>query len=223
MINPLINAGIYAFVFKIIFHASSRPIPYVVFLLTNLTFWNFFANGLLSATGSVTGNAALLAKIYFPRMVLPTAAIMARLIDFAFSVFVLSIVIALYGVPVQSTLVIVPVILLIQVAFTWGVGLILSAVNVLYRDVTQLIGLILMVWFYLTPVMYRVTAVPQPLRGLLLLNPVGATVDAERNVLYTGHLVHPHSLEVAGLVTIGTLVVGWWVFRRLEPLFAEVM
>ena len=89
IINPLVMALIFSFLFTVIFHASSKPIPYVVFLLTGLTFWNLFANSLMSATGSIAGNAALLSKLYFPRVVIPTAAVMARFIDFLFSVFAL--------------------------------------------------------------------------------------------------------------------------------------
>ncbi|MDA8193227.1 MAG: ABC transporter permease [Thermaerobacter sp.] len=223
IINPLVTAGIFSFVFQVIFHASSKPIPYVVFLLSGLTFWNFFTNGMMSATVSVSGNAALLAKIYFPRVVLPTAAILARLIDFAFSALILLVFIVLYRVPVHWTLVFLPLVLLVQIGFTLGVGFIVAALNVLYRDVTQLVGLLLMAWFYFSPIMYRITVVPARIRPFLLLNPMGATVEAERNLLFTGHLLHPHYLDAAVVSTVAVLAVGYWIFRRVEPLFAEVM
>jgi len=223
IINPLVSAGIYGFVFGLIFHASSKPIPYVVFLLTNLTFWNLFANGVMSATGSISGNAALLAKIYFPRVVLPTASVLARLIDFLFSALVLLIFIAIYRVPVHWQLIALPAVLLIQLAFTLGISYLVAALNVLYRDVSQLIGLILMIWIYLSPVMYRVSSVPAKLRMFLLINPMGAVLEAERNLLFLGHLHHPHYLDLAAATALVTLIIGWWVFHRIEPLFAEVM
>lgn len=223
IINPLVSAGIYGFVFGLIFHASSKPIPYVVFLLTNLTFWNLFANGVMSATGSISGNAALLAKIYFPRVVLPTASVLARLIDFLFSALVLLIFIAIYRVPVHWQLIALPAVLLIQLAFTLGIAYLVAALNVLYRDVSQLIGLILMIWIYLSPVMYRVSSVPAKLRMFLLINPMGAVLEAERNLLFLGHLHHPHYLDLAAVTALVTLLIGWWVFHRIEPLFAEVM
>lgn len=223
IINPLVNAGIYGFVFGVIFHASSKPIPYVVFLLTGLTFWNLFANGMMSATGSVSGNAALLAKIYFPRIVLPTASVLARLIDFMFSALVLTIFIAIYHVPVHWQLVWIPLILLIQVFFTIGIGYMVAALNVLYRDVNQLIGLVLMAWFYFSPVMYRLSGVPKAFQPLILLNPMGATLEAERNLLYSGHLHHPHYLDLAIGVTVLVVFLGYRLFKRIEPLFAEVM
>lgn len=223
IINPLISSAIYGFVFGLIFHATSKPIPYVVFLLTNLTFWNLFANGIMSATTSVSGNAALLAKIYFPRVVLPTASVAARLIDFLFSLLVLFVFIGIYRVPIHWQVVFLPVILVVQLIFTLGIAYLVAALNVLYRDMGQLIGLILMIWIYLSPVMYQVSKAPEHIRRLLLLNPMGAVIEGERNLLFTGHLLHPHYLDLAAGLAILTWTVGWYVFHRIEPLFAEVM
>ncbi len=223
LVNPLVSAGIYGFVFGVIFHASSKPIPYVVFLLTNLTFWNLFANGIISATTSVSGNAALLAKIYFPRVVLPTAAVLARLIDFLFSLVVLAVIIAVYRVPIHWQLLWLPAMMVIQLVFTLGIAFMVAALNVLYRDVTQLIGLVLMVWIYFSPVMYRISSVPAKLRVLLLVNPMGAVLESERNEIFLGHLLHPHYLDLAAGTALMTLGLGWYVFHRIEPLFAEVM
>jgi ABC-type polysaccharide/polyol phosphate export systems, permease component len=140
IINPLFTAAIFSFVFGTIFHAPNKPIPYIVFLLTGLTFWNFFGNSVNSGAVSITGNAALLAKIYFPRVVLPTAAVLARLIDFLFSCVVLAVFIGLYRVPIHwSTLWLVPL-LGLQLVFTLGIAYLVAAANVLYRDVTQLFG-----------------------------------------------------------------------------------
>lgn len=223
LINPLVTALIFSFVFQDIFHASSKPIPYVVFLLSGLTFWNFFANALMSATSSVTGNAQLLAKLYFPRVVLPTASVLARLIDFLFSVIVLLAFIAVFRVPLHWTFLWLPVILAVQLVFTLGIAYITAALNVLYRDMTQLIGLLLMVWMYLSPVMYKVSAVPVSLQALLLLNPMGSFIEAERGLLFAGHLVHPIYLWSAVIWTVFVYAVGLRLFKRVEPLFAEIM
>ncbi|MBX5466952.1 MAG: ABC transporter permease [Firmicutes bacterium] len=223
IINPLATAGIFGFVFGVIFHAASQSVPYVVFLLTGLTFWNLFANGVMSATVSVTGNAALLAKIYFPRVVLPTAAVLARFIDFLFSLFVLAVFVALYRVPVHwSALAVVPVVV-VEMLFTLGVGYMTAALNVLYRDVNQLVGLLLMVWMYLSPVMFTVAQVPASLRPILLLNPMGGLIQAERDLLFTGHLTDATYLWTAGSWTALVFVGGLYLFKRIEPLFAEVM
>lgn len=224
LINPLVTAGIYGFVFGIIFHArASNSVPYVVFLLTGLTFWNLFANGVMSATNSISGNAALLAKLYFPRVVLPTAAILARLIDFGFSLVVLLVFILIYRVPLHWTALFLIPLLVLQTVFTMGIGYMAAALNVLYRDVNQLVGLLLMVWMYLSPVMYAVSGVPDSLKNVLLLNPMGAMLLAERDVIFSGTLAYPEVLWVAGAWTAFVFLAGLTLFKRLEPLFAEVM
>lgn len=223
LINPLAIAAIYGFVFGVIFHAASGTIPYPVFLLTGLTFWNFFGNGLMSATVSVSGNAALLAKIYFPRVILPTAAVLARLIDFLFSLLILIVFILIYHVPVHWTAFWVIPLLGLQVALTLGVGYILAALNVLYRDMNQLIGLLLMVWIYFSPVMYAITGHSQTIQDVLLMNPMGAILQSERDLIFVGYLTEPVFLWAAAGWTALAVVGGLALFKRIEPLFSEVM
>jgi len=224
LINPLVTAVIFSFVFQDIFHASSKPVPYVVFLLSGLTFWNFFNNGVYSATGSVTGNAQLLAKLYFPRVVLPTAAVLARLIDFAFGMVILLVFFALYRVPLHWTgFILIAPILLLQVIFTMGISFMTSALNVLYRDMSQLIGLVLMVWMYMSPVMYHPSSAPAELRPVFYINPIGAMISAEKDLLFTGHISHPAYLWFAVMWTALVYAGGLRLFKRIEPLFAEVM
>ena len=223
IINPLVTAAIFGFVFGVIFHASSKPIPYVVFMLTGITFWNFFANGVMSAVGSISGNAALLAKIYFPRIVLPTASVLARFIDFMFSLLVLIVFIFIYHTPIYWSSLWIPVILVLQVFFTLGIGYLVAALNVLYRDVNQLVGLILLVWMYFSPVMYPVTNLKPSLRSILLMNPMGSLLQMERDVIFTGHLQYPLFAWVALTWTVFVFFGGISLFRRIEPLFAEVM
>ncbi len=223
LINPLVMAAIYSFVFGTIFHVSSGPLPYVVFLLTGFTFWNFLNNGLMSATASVTGNAQLLAKLYFPRVVLPAAAVIARLIDFAFSFVILLIFCLIYGVSIRWTVVFLPVVLLVQMVFVLGLGFLLAALNVLLRDISQLIGLVLLMWMYLTPVMYRASKIPVNLRTLFFLNPMSSFLELERDLMFSGKVSDPMLIAIAVGWTVVSYVVGLTVFRRVEPLFAEVM
>ena len=223
ILNPLITAGIFEFLFGVIFHTSSGSIPYVVFLLTGLTFWNFFANGLMSATGCITGNASMLAKIYFPRIVLPTASVLARFIDFLFSLLVLVVFILLYHVPVHWTALWVLPLLGLQVAFTLGIAYLFAALNVLYRDMTQLVGLVLMMWMYLSPVMYAASTLNSTLQGLLLMNPMGGILQAERDLIFVGHVTQAPFLWSAAAWAGLAFVGGLAIFKRVEPLFAEVM
>ena len=223
IINPLITAAIFTFLFSVVFRASSGSVPYVVFLITGLTFWNFFANGVMSATGCIAGSAGLLAKIYFPRVVLPTASVFARLIDLLFSLVVMVAFILIYRVPIHWTALWVIPLLGVQLVFTLGIAYLFASLNVLYRDMTQLVGLILMVWMYLSPVMYAATTVSTGLQGVLLMNPMGGLLQAMRDLIFTGHITDMPFVWSAFAWSIFTFVAGLAVFKRIEPLFAEVM
>ena len=223
LINPLVMAVIYSFVFGTIFHVVSPHMPYLVFLLTGLTFWNVLNNGLMSATASVSGNAQLLAKLYFPRVVLPTAAILARLIDFAFSFVILLIFVAVYRVPLYWTVLLLPLVLIPQMFFTLGLGFLLAALNVLYRDISQLIALVLLMWMYLTPVMYHASSIPSNLQVIFYLNPMGSFIELERQLMFTGRITDPTYVWTIIIWTLFVYAIGLRVFKRIEPLFAEVM
>lgn len=223
IINPLLTAAIFSFVFTEIFHARSEPIPYVVFLLTGLTFWGLFANGINSATGSITSNAPLLAKVYFPRVALPTAAMLARLIDFGFSLLVLGVFVLIYRTPLHWTALWIAPVLGLQIMFTLGICYLAASSNVLYRDVTQLTGLVLMIWMWLSPVMYSIDNVSPQIRTILLANPMGALLQAERELLFTGRLTNLPFLWAAAAWTCAVFFTGLATFKRIEPLFAEVM
>lgn len=223
LINPLLTAAIYGFVFGVILHSNSGSIPFVVFMIMGLTFWNIFNNGVMSATTSITGSAALLAKIYFPRIVLPTASVIARLIDFLFSVLILVVLILVYHVPIYLAGFWIIPILVIQLVFTLGISYLVAALNVLYRDVSQLAALLLMMWMWFSPVMYAVNTLPNWVQSILLLNPMGAFLQAERDVLFTGHLTVTPYLWAAAAWSAFVFIAGVVVFKRMEPLFSEVM
>lgn len=223
LINPLLTAGIYGFVFGVILHSNSGAVPFVVFLLTGLTFWNVFNNGVVSATASITGSASLLAKIYFPRVVLPTASVVARLIDFLFSLVILVVFILIYRVPIHVQGLWVLPILVVQILFTLGVAYLAAALNVLYRDVSQLVGLLLMIWMWLSPVLYAVNTLPNWVQSILLINPMGSFIQSERDLIFTGHLTGAPYLWAAVAWSVFVFVAGVALFKRLEPLFAEVM
>ena len=224
MVNPFLSAFIYTFIFGTILHTgTSGGQPYVVFILTGFTFWNLFANGLSSATGSITGSASLLAKLYFPRVVLPAAAVLARLIDFLFSLGILGIFVAAYRIPVHWTVFWLIPLVLLELVFAWGMAFLLSGLNVVYRDVTQLLGLVLMIWTWLAPVMIAVNGRGVWIQSVFLLDPMGGIIQAERDVIFSGTLTSPVSVASAVAFTAFVFIGGLAVFKRIEPLFSEVL
>jgi len=224
IINPLLMAIIWSFVFSYIFRAKGLDgIPYVVFLFCGLTYWNLFSNSLNSAATSLTGNAMLLSKVYFPRVILPLSAVIARSVDFLFSVLVLVILFWYYDIsPVLNVGVIIPL-LIIQLIYTIGWAFIVSSLNVLYRDVAQLLNILLMFWLYLSPIFYVLEQVPEKVRDFFAFNTIGVLVDMQRNNILVGEPVDWGLIIISFLISIGVLAAGYLVFRWLEPLFAEVM
>ncbi|WP_242868745.1 ABC transporter permease [Desulfotomaculum copahuensis] len=224
IINPLLMAIIWAFVFSHIFRAASlNNVPYVVFLFCGLTYWNLFGNSLSTATTSLTGNAMLLSKQYFPRLILPTAAVLARVVDFFFSLLVLGLLMWYFHLSPNWNLWMLLPLLVIELFYTLGFAYIVSSLNVLYRDMAQLVSIVLMFWMYLSPVFYVLQQVPEKARRYFMYNTIGLLVDAQRNIFLAGTPVNWHQVLVSFLISLAVLIAGWTLFRWLEPLFAEVM
>jgi len=224
VLNPLLMAIIWSFVFSTILGAKGMEgVPYVVFLFCGMTFWNLFANSLNTATTSLTGNASLLSKLYFPRVILPTASVLARVVDFCFSMIVLIIFMLAYHVHPSSRVVLIPLFLVIELIFTLGMAYIVASLNVLYRDVGQMIQLILLLWMYLSPVFYPIQHIPANIRRYFILNAVGELVGLQSSVILGGQFPGWHVAFYAAIISVGVFTAGITVFHRLEPLFAEVM
>jgi len=224
VLNPLLMTAVWSFVFSKIFRAEGiKGVPYVVFLFCGLTFWNLFSNSLMTAVNCLTGNASLLSKLYFPRVILPTSSVMARLVDFAFSLIVLAILMVIYRVTPGCKLYWLPLLIVIELVFTLGLAYIVSAVNVLYRDLGQILGVLLTLWLYISPVIYTLEQVPPGIKDYFICNPVGELIYMEVNVVLGSGVVDPAALGVTALIAAGVFLLGLLVFRRLESAFAEVM
>jgi len=224
LLNPLFMALIWSFVFKTIFRATGMEgVPYVVFLFSGLTFWNFFANSLTTASNCLTGNASLLSKLYFPRVILPTASVLARLVDFGFSLIVLVVFMIAYRIMPGESLVYLPVLLVIQLFFTLGMAYIVAALNVLYRDINQIVPVLLLLLLYLSPIFYTMSQIPKSLAMYYVFNVVGELVGMETGVLFGKLAIQWQMVGVYALVSAAVFLFGLFVFHRIEPLFAEVM
>ncbi|MDF9407909.1 ABC transporter permease [Pelotomaculum isophthalicicum JI] len=224
IINPLVMALIMGFVFENVFRASGiEGIPYIVFLFTALTFWNLFSNSVGSASTSLTGQASLLSKQYFPRIIIPTATVLARLVDLCFSMVPVALLLYIYKVNININAWMLLLILIIHIIFTLGFSYLVSALNVLYRDVSQVTGLLLMLWMYLSPIFYSISQVPEEFRIYFKYNAIGQIVDMERNLLLTGQAPSGSDILSAMIISLGVFIFGYIVFKKIEPLIAEVL
>ncbi len=222
VLNPLITAAVYTIVFSAIAQVSVGSTPYAVFVLGGLVPWSLFANSLTNASNSLVGMAGLLTKVAFPREILPLAAILARLVDLGVSLLVLLALMGWYRLPFHWTLLLLPLPLAVELAFVLGLGFLLSAANLFYRDVAHLVSVALSLWVFLTPVVYPLARVPPRFRPLIELNPLTPVVGSFRSLVIDGQLPEAGPLLVAAVASLVVFLVGYVVFKRLEPVFAEV-
>ncbi len=236
LLNPLASMVIFTVVFS--FFLKVKPPPgnpsgltgFAFFLMPGLLAWNFLSNGINGSMGALLGNANLIKKVYFPREVLVAANIASWVVALLIEMLVLAVAVIIAGGMVLPWLLPLLVIMAIQTVFVLGIGLILSVLNVFFRDVQHLINIVLQLWFYATPIVYPITVVPEkanllglsvPVRSLYGLNPMVRFVDAYRDVLY--NLRFPPLTDMLFIVGMAVVALGLGVvaFSRLEPKLAE--
>lgn len=223
ILQPLALTVIFTIVFSRLVRVDTGDIPYPIFSYTALVPWTFFATSLNFGIASLVNNMSLVTKIYFPREILPLAAIGAAFVDFLVSAAILVGMMLIYGVqPGWVSLWIAPL-LLLQIALTVAVVLLGSALLVFFRDVRFVVPLLIQVWFYATPIIYPVSLVPEQYRTLYFLNPMAGIIDGYRRVLLGGEAPLLEALALGSMVTGVLLVAGIGFFKRSEPVFADLI
>lgn len=216
---PLVNTAVFSVIFTRVAPLPTQ-VPYPVFAFCGLWAWNFFSSTLRFAVNSLTSNANLVAKVYFPREIFPFSTVLVGLVDFVVSSVVLMALMAYYGIAPGLSLVWLPVILLVHIAFTTGVALIVSMANLFYRDVKYLFEVAITVWMFATSVVYPVSGVGGKLGAVLMLNPMTPIIDAYRNVILLDTPPGP-GFAVTAVLSVLVLMWGWLNFHRAEFSFAE--
>ena len=226
LLNPLLMMAVFTLVFQVL--AKTDPIErYPFFLLAALVPWLFTQQALTSAMRSITSNAQLIKKVYFPRELLPLSAILASFVNFLLAYGVFWLVAIPFGVGVTGAMVFLPAIMLLHLVFVLGLGLLLAAINVYFRDTEHIVEVGLLAWFFLTPIFYAMSIVPNSTvlgldvhRWVFILNPMATLVTDYRYAFMWGFLPIRHTLiTVVGAVVL--LGLGWSIFRRLSNRFAE--
>jgi homopolymeric O-antigen transport system permease protein len=221
LVMPLAQMLIMTFVFSTIIRIEVPGVPFALFLFVGLLPWNFFSSSVSSSTDSVVGAASLVTKVYFPREILPAAAILTKVVDLLFASIILVALMVYYGHTPTETMVWVPLLFFAQFLFTLGLSLPLAALNLFFHDVRYLVGVALTLWFYLTPIIYPVYIVPDKYQWLFDINPISVFIDAYRRViLYDQSPDMPKFLLGLG-ISLCTCLVGYYFFKKLEPGFAD--
>lgn len=223
VIQPLVSTLIFFLFFGKMAKMPSDGVPYPVFAYLGMAVWTYFAGAVAYASNSLVNNSQLLTKVWFPRLIIPTAGVLSLLPDFLIASVVGVVIMLAYGQPLPWTFLLWPLLVPVMVVLALGASLILATLNVRFRDVKYAIPFLLQMWMFLTPIIYPVTIVPERWRGLLLLNPMAGVVDAFRATALAGRPFGWTALGAAlglGLVVLG---IGLAYFTKAEREFADVI
>jgi lipopolysaccharide transport system permease protein len=222
IVQLLFSMIVFTVVFGRLAGIGSEGVPYSVFSLAALVPWTFFANSLTEATDSMVAQANLIGKIYFPRAVLPLAAVTAKGIDFLLAFMMLAVMLAWYGLPPTGAAVYLPLLALILMCAATGAGMWLTAMAVRYRDVKHAMTIVVQLLMYVAPVVYPASIVPPQFRVLYALNPMVGVIEGFRAALLATRPFPWMEVAVGGVVAVALLLWGLLYFSRAERYFADV-
>ena len=218
LLNPLAQMAIYVFVFSVIFRFPTNNIPYPVYLFAALLPWTTLQVSINTATQSLVDNASLLKKVAFPREIIPYSVILAKLVDFCFSLIVFAFLLLFFRVSLASTAILFLPLFILQILLSTGISLLLTAFNLFFRDIQYLANLLLMMWMYLTPVVYPMSLVPAKYVNFYKLNPMVGIVEGYRSALF-GNPFEWSIIAWSTFCSIFIFLLGFLVFKKLEKYF----
>lgn len=222
VLQPLLLMLVFTLIFGVLARVPSEGLPYPVFVYAGLLPWQLFAHALIESSNSVVANERLITKVYFPRLIIPLASVVAGTVDFAIALGLLGVLMFFYGIPIAGTAWLLPLFALLGLAAALGVGLWLAALNVQFRDVRYTLPFLTQVGLLVTPIVYPTRVVPEPWQAILALNPMAGVVEGFRWSLL-GTPLATTSLLVSALASLALLVTGTLYFRRMERVFADLI
>lgn len=218
-INPLLQLGVYTVVFSVIMRSDIEK--YYLFLFVALIPWLFMATSVQGGAACIIGQQALVTKIYFPRQVLPIAHVTTCFVNMLLCFVVVLVVVGFsIGLNVPALIFLIPT-MMIEYVLALGIAMLVSGITVYFRDMEHILGIIVMAWQFLSPIMYPKEWVPQQMLGFFTLNPMTSVIDAYRSILYYKCAPDMSTMFLALSMGLVFLMLGWVVFGRLQKHFAE--
>ncbi len=231
LLNQLSQLLIYTYVFSVVLNVKlnlkglpANDATFGLWLFAGLLPWIAFTGGLTQAAGSVLAQPNLVKKVVFPLALLPLVPILSTFIESAFGLMALIVLVAFSSGTLHSTLALLPLVWLPQLLLTAGLGYLAAGFTVFLRDIPQTLGMILNFWFYLTPIVYPASIIPEQFRGWVFwLNPLAALAEVYRDLVLVGEVQHWGEWGLASAVALVVFYIGRWCYQRLRPAFADVL
>jgi lipopolysaccharide transport system permease protein len=223
ILKPVVTVAILTIVFSKIAKFPSDGLPYPLFAYGALLAWTLLGSAVGAGVPSLVANANLVTKVYFPRELIPLSAIISASLDVLIAAVIFIGLLFFYQVSITLNILYLIPIITIEMIFAFGVVLLLSAVNVWYRDVGQATGLLMQLWMYMTPIIYPLSMVPEKFRQFYVLNPMVGIVEGFRNALLKGAAPDMSLLTISAVVAVITFITGYSVFKAKEFDFADVI
>ena len=232
LLNQLSQLLIYTYVFAIVLQVKlslkglpeNNRIAFGLWLFAGLLPWIAFTGGLIQATGSVVAQPNLVKKVVFPLALLPLVPVLSTFLETTFGLAALVVLMALSSGTLHQTLILLPIVWLPQLLLTAGLGYLTAGLTVFLRDIPQTLGVVLNLWFYLTPIVYPASIIPEGWRDWVFwLNPLAAIAEMYRDLVVAGEVTHWGEWGVASLISLLVFYLGLSIYRRLRPAFADVL
>jgi len=218
-LNPLLQLLVYAIVFPLILRMTQEH--YVIFVCSGLIPWTFFTTVITQSTGVIVANSNIVKKVYFPREILPISITTSAAVNFLISTLIILAFVIFSGLGITKYIIFYPFVLLVQYVLCLGLSFIVSSITVYLRDLEHLIGIAIMLMFYLTPIVYSVKDLPAQYQFLMKLNPMSHIIEGYRSVFYYQQLPDIKNLIILLGIGIAICVIGYLIFKKLEKRFAE--
>lgn len=223
VIQPLFTMVVFTLFFGRLAKMPSDGIPYPIFVYAGLLPWTYFANALSASGNSLVGNAHLISKVYFPRLIIPSSSALSGLLDFFIAMIVLAAMMVYYRFFPHTGILLFPVLIGLTFLCAVGAGLWLSAMNVQYRDIRYVIPFLIQLWMFVSPVIYPVSMMGEKYRWLMALNPMGGIITAYRSSLLGHQPIDWQLLGISTTIILAVFVSGLYYFRRMEKTFADIV
>ena len=218
-LNPLLLMLVYTLVFSVYMKIEMEN--YTAYLFCGLLPWIWFSSSMAEGVNSIIQGSTLLTKVPFPPEVLPTVPVISNLVNFLLGLLILFVFLLFSGIKLGIPLVFLPILITLQLLFTLGLALVSSALNVFFRDVQHILGNFLTLWFFLSPIIYPISLVPEQLRPLLFLNPLGVMMMAYQDILFYHRFPGFNQMIIVFLYSISTFYIGYLVFDRYRKTLTE--